>query len=186
MKQLRKTFIAGISVLIPIVATYYILDILFNVVDGIFGPLLVTYWNITSIWIRLGITALIVFSLGLLTRTRLGAFFWRKINSLFTRLPMIKKVYGFAKDTTELMFEKKSFNTVVKVEFPMQGVYSIGFLTNPEIHSIFIPTTPNPTNGFYVMTKNYEILDTSVEDAIKQIMSMGTVAAKTFINRGGN
>jgi uncharacterized membrane protein len=84
------------------------------------------------------------------------------------------------------MFEKKSFNTVVKVEFPMAGVYSIGFLTNAEIDSIFIPTTPNPTNGFYVMTKNYEILDTSVEDAIKQIMSMGAVAAKTFINKGGN
>ncbi len=186
MKTIRRTFIAGISVLVPIVATYYLLDVIFNVVDNIFGPLLVQYWNITSIWIRLAITGGIVFGLGLLTKTRLGSFFWRKINNLLTRVPLIKKIYGFAKDTTELMFEKKSFNTVVKVEFPMEGVYSIGFLTNAEIDSIFIPTTPNPTNGFYVMTKKYEILDTSVEDAIKQIMSMGAVAAKTFINKGEN
>lgn len=72
----------------------------------------------------------------------------------------------------------------MKVEFPLQGVYSLGFLTNTVNNSIFIPTTPNPTNGFYIMTENYEILDMSVEDAIKQIMSMGAVATKTFIGGG--
>ena len=96
-------------------------------------------------------------------------------------MPLVKKVYGFAKDTTELMFEKQSFNTVVRVEFPMEGVYSLGFLTNTDINSIFIPTTPNPTNGFYVMTDKYEVIDMSVEDAIKQIMSMGAVSSKTYI-----
>ena len=97
---------------------------------------------------------------------------------------MIKKVYNFASDTTKMMIEKKSFDTVVRVEFPMEGVYSIGFLTNAETGSIFIPTTPNPTNGFLIVTKNYEILDTNVEDAVKEIISIGTIAARTTINRG--
>ena len=183
MKQLRKTFMAGVGILVPIVLTVYILDLLFNVVDGIFGDLLLTYFNITSIWIRVAITGLIVFGLGLLTRTRLGAFFWGKINKLFGKVPLISKVYNFATDTTKMMIEKKSFDKIVRVEFPMQGVYSLGFLTNEETGSIVIPTTPNPSNGFLITTKNYEILDMTPEECIKEIMSMGTIAAKTVINR---
>lgn len=82
-----------------------------------------------------------------------------------------------------MIVEKKSFDTVVKVEFPMQGVYSLGFLTNPDTDSIFIMTTPNPSNGFLITTKNYEILDITPEECIKSVISMGTIAAKTVINR---
>ena len=186
MKQIRKTFMAGVGILVPIVLTLYILDLLFNVVDGVFGPLLLEYFNITSIWIRVGITALIVFGLGLLTRTRLGSYLWGKINKLFGKVPLISKIYNFASDTTKMMIEKKSFDTVVRVEFTMEGVYSIGFLTNAETGSIFIPTTPNPTNGFLIVTKNYEILDTNVEDAVKEIISIGTIAARTTMKRTGD
>lgn len=80
-----------------------------------------------------------------------------------------------------MMVEKKSFDKVVKVEFPMEGIYSIGFLTNENTNSIFVATTPNPTNGFLIFTDKYEVLDMSVEEAIKEIMSIGTIAAKTTI-----
>lgn len=82
-----------------------------------------------------------------------------------------------------MMIEKKSFDTVVRVEFPMEGVYSLGFLTNKETGSITIPTVPNPTNGFLIFTDKYEILDISPEEALKEIISMGAIAAKTYINQ---
>jgi uncharacterized membrane protein len=77
------------------------------------------------------------------------------------------------KETFDVVTSKQSFKTVVKVEFPKAGVYSIGFLTNENI--IFIPTTPNPTSGFLISTNKYEILDMTVEEAIKYVVSIGTV-----------
>jgi uncharacterized membrane protein len=68
---------------------------------------------------------------------------------------------------------KQAFKTVVKVEFPKAGVISIGFLTNE--NTVFIPTTPNPTSGFLIHTDQYEIIDMSVEDALRFIVSMGTI-----------
>jgi uncharacterized membrane protein len=77
------------------------------------------------------------------------------------------------KETFDVVTSKQSFKTVVKVEFPKAGVYSIGFLTNES--TIFIPTTPNPTSGFLIQTDKYEIIDMNVEEAIKYVVSIGTV-----------
>jgi uncharacterized membrane protein len=64
----------------------------------------------------------------------------------------------------------------VRVEFPRVGLYSIGFLTNK--NTIFIPTTPNPTSGFLIQSDKYEIIDMSVENAIRYIVSMGTIGGE--------
>jgi uncharacterized membrane protein len=77
------------------------------------------------------------------------------------------------KETFDVVTSKQSFKTVVKVEFPKAGVYSIGFLTNK--NTIFVPTTPNPTSGFLIQTDKYEIIDMNVEEAIKYVVSIGTV-----------
>jgi uncharacterized membrane protein len=65
----------------------------------------------------------------------------------------------------------------VKVEFPKAGVYSIGFLTNE--NTVFVPTTPNPTSGFLIKTDQYEIIDMSVEDALRYVISMGAIKEKS-------
>jgi uncharacterized membrane protein len=72
-----------------------------------------------------------------------------------------------------MVTSKQAFKTVVKVEFPKTGVYSIGFLTNE--NTVFIPTTPNPTSGFLIKTDQYEIIDMGVEEALRYIVSMGTI-----------
>jgi uncharacterized membrane protein len=88
-------------------------------------------------------------------------------------VPLINKIYKLIKETVDVVTSKKAFKTVVKVEFPKVGVYSIGFLTNE--NTVFIPTTPNPTSGFLIKTDQYEIIDMSVEQALRYIVSMGTI-----------
>jgi uncharacterized membrane protein len=90
---------------------------------------------------------------------------------------VINKIYKLAKETIDVITTKQAFKTVVRVEFPRVGLYSIGFLTNK--NTIFIPTTPNPTSGFLIQTDKYEILpNMTVESAIRYIVSMGTIGGE--------
>jgi uncharacterized membrane protein len=86
---------------------------------------------------------------------------------------VINKIYKLAKETIDVITTKQAFKTVVRVEFPRVGLYSIGFLTNK--NTIFIPTTPNPTSGFLIQSDKYEIIDMTVENAVRYIVSMGTI-----------
>jgi len=75
--------------------------------------------------------------------------------------------------------EKQSFNTVVRLNF---GEYSaLGFLTNTSPNTVFLPTAPNITSGIVLFTDKYEIVDIPVEQAMKQIISMGAISSKTYI-----
>jgi uncharacterized membrane protein len=89
---------------------------------------------------------------------------------------VINKIYKLAKETIDVITTKQAFKTVVRVEFPRDGVYSIGFLTND--NTVFIPTTPNPTSGFLIETNKYEVLDMTVEEAVRRIVSMGTIGGE--------
>jgi uncharacterized membrane protein len=86
---------------------------------------------------------------------------------------VINKIYKLAKETIDVITTKQSFKTVVKVEFPKDGIYSIGFLTNK--NTVFIPTAPNPTSGFLIKTDKYEVINMSVENAVRFVVSMGTI-----------
>jgi uncharacterized membrane protein len=91
-------------------------------------------------------------------------------------MPLVNKIYKLAKETIDVITSEKAFKTVVKVEFPKAGIYSIGFLTNE--NTVFVPTTPNPTSGFLFQTDKYEIIDMTVEDALRYIISMGAIKEK--------
>lgn len=110
---------------------------------------------------------------GLVTRTRAGNWVYKITNRIIYKFPGVNQIYKLFKETFDVVTSKQSFKTVVKVEFPKVGVYSIGFLTNE--NTIFVPTTPNPTSGFLINTDKYEILDMNVEEAIKYVVSIGTV-----------
>ncbi len=106
------------------------------------------------------------------------------------RVPLLNKIYGATKQVNEAFTSgnKTSFKTVVMIEFPRAGMYSVGFLTS-EVHQeiqqkarekvvcVFIPTTPNPTSGFMVLVPEEQVtkLDMSVADGIKFIISLGSI-----------
>ena len=178
MKQIKNIFRSGLLILVPLVGTIWILDVVLNTIDSIFGPILLTY-GIDSIYTRVAITILFVFLLGIVTKTGLGKWVVSLYNRLLNRVPVINKIFNLVKETTEMLIEKQSFSTPVRLKFGDISV--IGFLTNESPNTVFLPTCPNITSGLIVFTDKYEILDMSVEDAMRQIISMGAISSKTYL-----
>jgi len=128
---------------------------------------------------------------GLLTRYYVGKRLIEWLDMTMLRVPLLNKIYGTIKQVNEAFSsgKKTSFKTVVLVEFPRAGMYSVGFLTsekhdeiqtktNEKVVCVFVPTTPNPTSGFLVVVPEDKVtkLDMSVADGIKYIISLGSVS----------
>ena len=124
---------------------------------------------------------------------------WERI---LNKIPLVRSIYSSIKQISNTIFDPsgKSFRKVVMLQYPRKGLWSIGFLTNDNVGdemsavddrlvAVFIPTTPNPTSGFIIMTRNDEIteLDMSVEEGFKFIISMGVIipdgSARTELER---
>jgi len=170
---MRKTFLSGLAVVIPFAITIWALLAIFGGIDAIINDTLFQLTGFSITGLGLIIALVVTFTVGGLTRTKLGTWFYNIVNRIVYKVPLISKVYKLAKETMEVITSERAFKTVVKVEFPRAGVYSIGFLTNE--NTIFIPTTPNPTSGFLIQTSKYEIVDMTVENALRYIVSMGTI-----------
>ena len=179
---MKKIFISGLAVIIPIAITLWVLFAVFGSLDNFINTYLQLWFgfSFTGLGIVLAI-ATIMFT-GLLTSTRIGGWFYRMANRIIDKFPFVNKVYKLAKETVDVVTSEKAFKTVVMLEFPKDGVYSIGFLTNE--NTVFIPTTPNPTSGFLVKTDKYEVIDMDVEAALKYVVSMGTVVDPKTIKKG--
>jgi len=171
---MKKYLISGIAVVVPLAFTAWVLLAVFGGIDSFINSYLDSWFNFSFYGLGLLLLVAAVFVTGVLTRTKLGSLFYNLGNKILYKIPLISKVYKLAKETVDVITTKQSFKTVVKVEFPKTGVYSIGFLTNE--NTVFIPTTPNPTSGFLIQTSKYEIIDMSAEDAIRYIVSMGTIS----------
>lgn len=203
----RQNILAGILVTVPFVLTLviiyvigkWIIEFVNSKAQFITGGLLsqlhpVIYQTITFI-IGVLITLLIVLIVGALARNFLGKKFVAFGELLITRIPLARTVYIAIKQIIETLFMgtgMKNLKRVAMFEYPRKGIYSIGFITGtlePGMHhnqtdktlvSIFVPTTPNPTSGYYIMIpqEDVEELSISVEDAFRIIMSAGLAASQ--------
>jgi uncharacterized membrane protein len=141
--------------------------------------------------VALLLTCVLISIVGMLARNYMGQKLIESVDMSLLRVPLLNKIYGTTKQVNEAFTSggKNSFKTVVMVEFPRAGMYSIGFLTGEadnEIRAkiqekllcVFIPTTPNPTSGFLVLLPEDEVtrLDMSVADGVKFIISLGSIS----------
>ncbi len=190
---LKQIFFTGILVIIPISLTVYILYILFNWLDDLLYPFLKTLHQAynTPLFKGSGIVALVIIILliGIFTKNIFGKSLLNLLEKIINSLPLIKNIYGTTKDISNAFLgteRNKIFKKVVLVDYPKEGTKAIGFLTNESTFlddenndyvSVFIPTTPNPTSGFYLIYKKeeIEILDMTIEVALKNIISAGAV-----------
>ena len=170
---MKKIFISGLAVIIPIALTLWVLFAVFGSLDNFINEYLQLWFNFSFTGLGLILAILTIMITGLITQTRIGGWFYKLANRIIDKFPVVNKIYKLAKETVDVVTTKQAFKTVVMVEFPKNGVYSIGFLTNE--NTVFIPTTPNPTSGFLIKTKEYEIVDMDVEEALKYVVSMGSV-----------
>lgn len=195
--QIRKSFVTGLLLVLPLVVTLWILYTGFRLLVGFTAPLVKVVFaqvglqppaQFTEV-VSLLLTVLILTLLGLAGRSYLGRKAWQGFELLLLRIPLAKAIYSATKQLLESFQRQKGFQRVVLVEFPRKGCWVMGFLTSPskgelnsrtgeQHYNIFVPTTPNPTSGYLVVAPESEILqlDMSVEDGVTFIMSGGMVS----------
>ncbi len=189
---MRRLFILGLTAIVPVVITIYVIVGLFKFTDGILGKFINRYlekylgYSFPGLGILLAF--LLIIFLGLLihiSRMRL----LRAIESLFLKIPLINKIYFPIKKIMEFLFFNPSqrFRRAVLVEYPRKGIYSIGFITNETdkslkksdklYYNVFIPSSPSPLTGFMIVVPEDDVisLQISVEEAISMIVSGGVL-----------
>ncbi|UCC40547.1 MAG: DUF502 domain-containing protein [Candidatus Aminicenantes bacterium] len=189
-KIFRKYFITGMIVIIPLWVTIIVIKALVNMLDGtfdLFPPVIHPRTYIPFFGIELLIAVLIIIIVGIITSNFIGKKFVSLGETILAKIPVVKTIYqGVKQLTTGILSEKKMFSRVVLLEFPIKGLFFVGFVTGEGSHiipgnggrkmlKIFIPTTPNPTSGFFCIAAEEEVryLDISVDEAFKLIISAG-------------
>lgn len=188
MKRLRNYFITGLIVLVPIVVTLQLLVWLFKVLDGLLGGLVTQVFGRPLPGVGLAVTVIVILAVGVLAANYFGRRLIRYGEDLMRRTPIVRSVYVTMKQITDAFVrqEEAVFKRVAVLEYPRRGMYSLAFVTSPpprelgdrvgqDLVGLFLPTTPNPTSGFllYVPRHDVTILDMSVEDGFKLLISGG-------------
>jgi len=194
--NLKNYFFTGLLVILPIFITVYVILFLIRGMDAILKFIPVKYLPETYLHIHipgLGLifVVILVFAVGLLARNIVGRKIVHLGENIVERIPLVRILYAGVKQLLETIFLQKTdaFKRVALVEYPRRGTYVIGFITgeskgevqdktNKNMINVFIPTTPNPTSGFYILIPEDEVvmLNMSVEDAFKLIISGGIVS----------
>lgn len=196
LARLRAYFLAGVLVTAPVAITFYIVWLIVSFIDGRVSGLIPERYNpetylpfgIPGLGLVIAIVALIL--IGAATAGYLGRVVVRINDAALARMPVVRSIYGATKQIFETVLAQKStaFRQVCLVEYPRHGVWTLGFITgatvgevqertSDEVVNVFLPTTPNPTSGFLLFVPRQDIilLDMSIEDGIKMVISGGIV-----------
>jgi uncharacterized membrane protein len=192
----KKYLITGLLIWIPLVITIWVLKLVVDTLDQTVH-LLPGEWR-TERWLGIHVpgmgvilTLLIVLGTGMLTANIVGAKLVHWWHRILHRIPVVSSIYSSVKQVSDTLFSSsgQAFRKAVLVKWPREGMWTIAFLTGipggdvlNHLHgdhvSIYVPTTPNPTGGYFVMLPRSEVieLDMSVDEALKYIISMGVVS----------
>lgn len=196
-KQIKKYMIAGLLVWLPIAVTVWLIgyiigatDQFINLVPPQWRPAAYLGFNIPGQGFIIAVVVLFV--TGVFAANMLGRKILEGWDSLLGRIPVVKSIYSGAKKISESLFSdnSRSFKTPVLVPFPQPNIWTIAFVSgnvphkiaaalpaNDEYISVYVPTTPNPTGGYYILVNRRDIreLDMSVDEALKYVISLGMV-----------
>jgi uncharacterized membrane protein len=214
MKRIKGLFVTGIITVLPVLITINIMSWIFKFLNNylsrnIFVKEMTSYLLkyefysklTTQVLVYLIAVVIIILTIiitGLAMRNVIGKRIAKKIDFLFSNIPLVKPIYTTILQIRHLMFTSntKAYQKVVMIEYPRRGIYSLGFLTNrknelfeeilggKKLLNIFIPTSPNPTSGMFIMVEADDVkeLDIKIEDAIKLIISGGAIVPKVNKN----
>lgn len=192
---MKRYFITGLLIWIPVAITVWVLALIVNTLDQslLLLPESLRPEHFLGVYIPgLGVilTLLVVFVTGLVTANILGQRLVRFSEKLLARIPVVKSVYYSVKQVSDTLFSSngQAFRKAVLVQYPREGSWTIAFITGqpggdaarhlPDHVSLYVPTTPNPTSGFFLMVPRSELIELhmSVDNALKYIVSMGVVS----------
>ena len=201
---MRKHLITGLLVWLPLTITIWVLLWVLGLMDGLFSWVLSLSQAVLPEKMREGIETLrhvpglgvvvllvVLWLTGLFVANIFGQWFLHQWNRLLHKIPIVKSIYSSVKQVSDTLFSSNgnAFREAVLVQYPRAGSWTIAFVTgvpsgevaahlaSPHV-SVYVPTTPNPTSGFFLMMPRTEVvpLKMSVDEALKYIISMGVVA----------
>jgi uncharacterized membrane protein len=210
-QDLKNDLIAGLLVVIPLATTIWltitiakwVIDFLtripkqLNPFDGL-DPILT---NLLNFFVGLAVPLLFILLIGLMARNIVGRWFLDFGEQFLQAIPLAGSVYKTLKQILETLLRdsKSRFSRVVMVEYPRRGIWTIGFVTGKvsdriqshlsrKVLSVFIPTTPNPTSGWYAIIPEDDAIDLtiSIEDAFKVLISGGIVSPEEDSSSNSN
>ena len=193
---IKRYFITGLLIWVPVVITLWVLNLLVGTMDQTL--LLLPRALRTESWLGVHIpglgvvlTVFVVFLTGVFAANMIGqrlVAFWEGV---LARIPVVNSIYNGVKQVSDTLFSPsgQAFRKALLVQWPREGMWTIAFLTgtpgadvtrhlNGDYVSIYVPTTPNPTGGYFVIVRRSDVieLDMTVDAALKYIVSMGVVA----------
>ena len=202
--RLKKYLLAGLLVWLPAAITIWVLHAVLGLIDGVFGWLLSASQAVLPQGAHAPIEALrqvpglglVVMALGLLltgvfAANMVGQWWLRQGRKVLDRIPIVKSIYNSVKQVSDTLFSSSgnAFREAVLVQYPREGSWTIAFVTGrpggeAALHlpgdylSLYVPTTPNPTSGFFLMVPRADVIELamSVDEALKYVISMGVVA----------
>jgi uncharacterized membrane protein len=193
----KKYFLSGVLVVVPIILTYLVLKVLFNAVDGILQPIILHFFGVSIPGLGIVTTLVLILVVGLITRNLLGTQVVHLWDSLMEKMPVIRPIYSASKKLLEALTSggSGSFKEVALIEYPRKGVYALGFVAQrvrldieragQEMVTVFIPSTPTPMSGMVVFVPVEDViwLDMTVEAGLSFIVSGGVAISKTVLTR---
>jgi uncharacterized membrane protein len=189
----KKYFITGLLIWVPLAITVWVLNLIVSTMDSTLTllPEALQPRNLIGVHIPgLGVllTLLVVLITGLLAANIIGQRLVALWEGLLARIPVVKTIYHSVKQVSDTVFSSsgEAFRKALLVQYPRQGAWTIAFQTGQpggdvtnhlrgDYVSVYVPTTPNPTSGFFLMMPRAEVieLDMSVDEALKYVISMG-------------
>jgi len=191
---LRRYFLSGILVIVPLIITILVLRFLFKGIDGLLSPYIAQLLGYKVPGLGVVATIILIFLAGFLTANVIGSRLFRIWEIFWIKTPLVRTIYGSSKRLVEALTttEKESFKQVVLVEFPRRGMFCLGFLTREieveqkntkdELVAVYIPSTPTPFSGWTMLFPKQDVvpLDMTIEEGIKFFVSGGIASPKVF------
>lgn len=201
---MKKYLLAGLLVWLPLTLTVWVLGSVLGVLDGVFGwfisatqavlPMAATapleaLRHIPGLGVIVTLAALLV--TGVFATNIVGQWWLQQGSRLLNRIPIVKSIYNSIKQVSDTLFSSSgnAFREAVLVQYPREGSWTIAFVTGKpggeaahhlvgDYLSLYVPTTPNPTSGFFLMVPRRDVIELamSVDEALKYVISMGVVA----------
>ena len=202
MSRLRQYFITGLLVWLPMGVTVWVLLWLLGILDSIFlGVLAAAEAMIPGLEVMadrlrhipgLGVlmVAVVILATGIFVANMFGQWWLRQWDRLMTRIPVVRSIYSSVKQVSDTLFSGsgQAFSKALLIQYPRQGAWTVAFLTGKpggevarvldgDFVSVYVPTTPNPTSGFFLMLPRADVVELkmSVDEALKYVISMGVV-----------
>ncbi len=194
---IRKHFLAGFFVVVPVAATIWVLNWVFINIDNILQPVIKLIFQRNIIGVGFVVAIVLIYIIGVIASNIIGRWMIRFGESIVDRIPLLRQLYRAFKQVSDGFSgygeKKAAFREVVLIEFPREGMKTLAFITNEmkdqsgnKLYAVYIPTAPVPTSGYFEIVTEDKIIrsELTVDEAMRMIMSSGMVAPSE-INTSG-